>query len=216
MLAKMLYSLQFLGHGLLITLGTSGLVVALALVVGLVLGAGVTYGPWFIAWPIRLFSDVIRGIPILVLIFFVYYGLPAIHVNLATFSAAVFALTLFSTAQVIEIVRGALQSIHHGQMEAGKAIGLTFVQRLAYVILPQALRRFLPPWLNSVVDAVKGSALVSLIGISDLMLEIQKVAGRTYEALPVYIVGALIYFAINYALSTLSRRLEASTAHFRE
>ena len=216
MLAKMLYSLQFLGHGLLITLATSGLVVALALAVGMVLGAGVTYGPWFIAWPIRLFSDVIRGIPILVLIFFVYYGLPAVHVNLATFTAAVFALTLFSTAQVIEIVRGALQSIHHGQMEAGKAIGLTFVQRLAYVILPQALRRFLPPWLNSVVDAVKGSALVSLIGISDLMLEIQKVAGRTYEALPVYSVGALIYFAINYALSTLSRRLEARTAHIRD
>jgi len=128
----------------------------------------------------------------------------------------VFALTVFSTAQVIEIVRGALQSIHHGQMEAGKAIGLTFVQRLAYVILPQALRRFLPPWINSVVDAVKGSALVSLIGISDLMLEVQKVAGRTYEALPVYIVGALIYFAINYALSTLSRRLEAGTAHIRD
>jgi polar amino acid transport system permease protein len=216
MLAKMLYSLQFLGHGLLITLATSGLVVALALVVGLVFGAGVTYGPWFIAWPIRLFSDVIRGIPILVLIFFVYYGLPAVHVNLATFTAAVFALTLFSTAQVIEIVRGALQSIHHRQMEAGKAIGLTFVQRLAYVILPQALRRFLPPWINSVVDAVKGSALVSLIGISDLMLEVQKVAGRTYDALPVYIVGALIYFAINYALSTLSRRLEAGTAHIRD
>ena len=216
MLAKMLYSLQVLGHGLLITLATSGLVVALALFVGLVLGAGLTYGPWFVAWPIRLFSDVIRGIPILVLIFFVYYGLPAVHVNLATFAAAVFALTLFSTAQVIEIVRGALQSIHHGQMEAGKSIGLTFVQRLAYVILPQAVRRFLPPWINSVVDAVKGSALVSLIGISDLMLEIQKVAGRTYEALPVYIVGALIYFAINYALSTLSRRLEARIAFIRE
>src|SRR5882724_11015508 len=167
----MLYSLWFLGDGLLVTLAVSGLVVALALVVGLVLGAGVTYAPWFVAWPIRLFSDVIRGIPILVLIFFVYYGLPAVHVNLATFAAAVLALTLFSTAQVIEIVRGALQSIHHGQMEAGKAIGLTFVQRLAYVILPQGLRRFLPPWINSVVDAVKGSALVSLVGISDLMLE---------------------------------------------
>lgn len=216
MLAQMFYSLRFLGEGLLVTLEVSGLVVALALVCGVVLGAGVTYGAWFIAWPIRLFSDIIRGIPILVLIFFIYYGLPAVHVNLGSFTAAVFALTVFSTAQVIEIVRGALQSIHHGQMEAGKAIGLTFSQRMAYVILPQAMRRFLPPWLNSVVDAVKGSALVSLIGISDLMLEIQKVAGRTYEALPVYIVGALIYFAINYALSTLSRRLEAGTAHIRD
>ena len=216
MLGKILYSLQFLGGGLLVTGEVSGIVVGLALVFGVVLGAGVTYGPWFVAWPIRLFSDVIRGIPILVLIFFVYYGLPAVHVNLASFAAAVLALTLFSTAQVIEIVRGALQSIHHGQMEAGKAIGLTFVQRLAYVILPQALRRFLPPWINSVVDAVKGSALVSLVGIVDLMQAVQQVAGRTFEALPVYIMGALIYFVINYGLSTLSRWLEARTAFVRE
>ena len=113
-------------------------------------------------------------------------------------------------------MRGALQSIHHGQMEAGKAIGLTFVQRLAYVVLPQGMRRFLPPWLNSVVDAVKGSALVSLLGIADLMLSIQKVAGRTYDALPLYILGALIYFVINYSLSSLSRWLEARTAYIRE
>jgi polar amino acid transport system permease protein len=216
MLAQMFYSLRFLGEGLLVTLEVSGLVVALALVCGVVLGAGVTYGAWLIAWPIRLFSDIIRGIPILVLIFFIYYGLPAVHVNLGSFPAAVFALTVFSTAQVIEIVRGALQSIHHGQMEAGKAVGLTFPQRMAYVILPQAMRRFLPPWLNSVVDAVKGSALVSLLGIADLMLSIQKVAGRTYDALPLYILGALIYFAINYSLSSLSRWLEARTAYIRE
>ena len=216
MLAQMFYSLRFLGEGLLVTLEVSGLVVALALVCGVVLGAGVTYGAWFIAWPIRLFSDIIRGIPILVLIFFIYYGLPAVHVNLGSFPAAVFALTVFSTAQVIDIVRGALQSIHHGQMEAGKAVGLTFPQRMAYVILPQAMRRFLPPWLNSVVDAVKGSALVSLLGIADLMLSIQKVAGRTYDALPLYILGALIYFAINYSLSSLSRWLEARTAYIRE
>jgi polar amino acid transport system permease protein len=216
MLAQMFYSLRFLGEGLLVTLEVSGLVVALALVCGIVLGAGLTYGPWFIAWPIRLFSDIIRGIPILVLIFFIYYGLPAVHVNLGSFPAAVFALTVFSTAQVIEIVRGALQSIHHGQMEAGKAIGLTFAQRMAYVILPQGMRRFLPPWINSVVDAVKGSALVSLLGIADLMLSIQKVAGRTYDALPLYILGALIYFAINYSLSSLSRRLEARTAYIRD
>jgi polar amino acid transport system permease protein len=216
MLAEMLYSLRFLGEGLLVTLEVSGLVVALALVCGIVLGAGVTYGAWFIAWPIRLFSDIIRGIPILVLIFFIYYGLPAVHVNLGSFPAAVLALTVFSTAQVIEIVRGALQSVHHGQMEAGKAIGLTFAQRMAYVILPQGMRRFLPPWINSVVDAVKGSALVSLLGIADLMLSIQKVAGRTYDALPLYVLGALIYFAINYSLSSLSRWLEARTAYIRE
>ena len=80
-----------------------------------------------------------------------------------------------------------------------------------YVIFPQAVRRFLPPWINGVTDAVKGSALVSLLGVVDLMLAIQQVIGRTYEPMPLYILGALIYFAINYSLSSLSRRLERAS-----
>ncbi len=131
-------------------------------------------------------------------------------------AAAVVALSMFTTAQVIETTRGAIQSIHHGQMEAGKAIGLTFGQRLLYVIFPQALRRFLPPWINSVTDAVKGSALVSLVGVVDLMLAIQQVIGRVYEPMPLYLLGAAIYFAINYSLSSLSRRLEQHFAYIRE
>ena len=114
-----------------------------------------------------------------------------------------------------EIVRGAFQSIPKGQMEAGKAIGLVFRQRLAYILIPQATRRFIPPFINSVVDAVKGSALVSLVGVVDLMQAIQQVVGRTYQPLPVYVMGALIYFAINYALSLLARRLEARFAYIR-
>ena len=82
--------------------------------------------------------------------------------------------------------------------------------------LPQALRRFLPPWINTVVDTVKGSALVSLVGIVDLMLAIQQVIGRTFRPMPLYVLGALIYFAINYALSLASRRLERRFAYIRE
>ena len=210
------YSLPFLGQGLLVTLEVSALVVGLSLAFGLVMGVGVTYGPWLVAWPVRGFSDLVRGIPVLVLIFFVYYGLPAIGIDLDNYWAAVAALSAFMTAHVIEIVRGALQSIHHGQTEAGKAIGLTFPQRMVYVIFPQAVRRFLPPWINAVTDAVKGSALVSLIGVVDLMLAVQQVIGRIYEPMPLYILGALIYFVINYSLSTLSRRLEVRYSFIRE
>jgi len=160
--------------------------------------------------------DVVRGIPILVLIFFVYYALPITGLNLQPFSAAVLALTVFKTAQVIENIRGAIGSIPGGQMDAAKAIGLTFPARLVYVIAPQAVRRFLPPWINGVTDAVKGSALVSLLGVSDLMHSIQQVIGRTYDALPLYVLGALFYFAINYTLSMLSRRLELRYSYIRE
>jgi len=216
MIKVALASLPFLWNGLFVTIEISLTVVVLSLVAGVLLGAALTYGPAPARLAIRFFSDVIRGIPILVLIFFVYYGLPATGLNLDNFVAAILALTIFSTAQVIEIVRGALQSIHHGQMEAGKAVGLRFGQRLAYVIFPQAVRRFLPPWINSVADAVKGSALVSLVGVVDLMQAIQQVIGRTYTPMPLYILGAIIYFAINYALSSLSRMLEQRYAYIRE
>lgn len=201
-------ALPFVWRGLLITVAVSALVVTTSLVAGSVLGFLRVFGPVPLRRVIQLFSDVIRGVPVLVLIFFVFYGLPAVMINLSNFAAAVVALSLFSSAQVTELARGALQSIHHGQTEAGKAIGLTFPQRAVYVLLPQAASRFLPGWINSVTDAVKGSALVSLIGVVDLMLAIQQVIGRTYQTLPLYILGAVIYFIINYGLSTLSRRLE--------
>ena len=209
-------SLPFLWQGLLVTLEVSFLVVAISLVIGLVMGVGIVYGPRLIYWPIRLYSDLIRGIPVLVLIFFVYYGLPALGLNLDAFWAAVAALAAFKTAHVIEIARGAIQSIHYGQSDAAKAIGLTFGQRMRYVIFPQAVRRFLPPWINGVTDAVKGSALVSLIGVVDLMLAVQKVIGRTYEPMPLYVTGAILYFLVNYSLSSLSRQLEARFAYIRE
>ena len=212
----MLQALPFLGKGLAITLQVSALVVLISLLAGVALGVALVYGPAPLRWLVRGYSDVIRGIPILVLIFAIYYGLPALHLNLSSLVAAVTALSMFTTAQVVETTRGALQSIHHGQMEAGKAIGLTFPQRLRWVIFPQALRRFLPPWINSVTDAVKGSALVSLVGVVDLMLAIQQVIGRVYEPLPLYLLGAMIYFAINYSLSSLSRRLEQRFAYVRE
>ena len=211
-----LQSLPFLTKGLLTTLQVSALVVVLSLALGVLFGLILVYGPLPLRLLVRGYSDLIRGIPILVLIFAVYYGLPALKVNLISLTAAVTALTMFSTAQVIETTRGAIQSIHHGQAEAGKAIGLTFGQRLVYVVLPQAMRRFLPPWINSVTESVKGSALVSLIGVVDLMLAIQQVIGRVYEPLPLYVLGALIYFAINFSLSSLSRRLERRFAYVRE
>jgi polar amino acid transport system permease protein len=211
-----LQAIPFITKGLWITLAVSLSVVAVSLVVGVLLGIVLVYGPLPLRWLVRGYSDIIRGIPVLVLIFAVYYVLPPLHINLSNMTSAVTALAMFSTAQVIEITRGALESIHHGQMEAAKAIGLRFSQRLAYVVLPQGVRRFLPPWINSVTDAVKGSALVSLVGVVDLMLALQQVIGRIYEPMPLYLLGAFIYFAINYSLSSLSRRLEARYAFVRE
>ncbi len=216
MIQFLVTTLPFLWQGLLVTLAVSGLVVASSLVSGVMFGIGLVYGPRWIAWPIRIYSDILRGTPLLVLIFLIIYGLPLIGIDFGNYGSAVIALAAFKTAHVAEIARGAIQSIHYGQTDAGKAIGLTFRQRLHYVILPQAVRRFLPPWINAVADAVKGSALVSLAGIVDLTLAAQQVIGRTYDPLPMYLLAAAMYFAINYSLSQTSRRLEARFAYIRE
>jgi polar amino acid transport system permease protein len=204
----LLQALPFLLDGLRLTLLVSAAVVALSLVIGVPLGCVLGFGPLWARVPIRIYADFVRGVPILVLLYFVYYGMPAAGVNLPSLAAAIVALTAFKTAQVIEITRGAFQSIPQGQTEAAKAIGLRLIDRFIYVLAPQATRRFLPPFVNSVVDTVKGSSLVSLLGIVDLMLSLQQVIGRSYAALPLYLIGALMYFAINFPLSALSRRLE--------
>jgi len=212
-----LYSLPFLLKGTVVTLVVSALVASCSLVLGVLLGTLVCYGPTPLRWTIRLYCDIIRGIPVPVLIFTVYYGLPLLlGFPINNFVDAVFALTVFTTAQVTEIARGAIQSIHFGQIEAGKAIGLGFWPRVFHVIFPQAIRRFLPPWINNVTDVVKGSALVSLVGIVELMLQIKQVAGRVYEPMPIYIAGTIIYFLINYSLSSASRKLEGHYAYIRE
>ena len=216
MLDQIAYAIPFLLPGLLVTIEVSLITVAVSTVIGIVLGVGLVYGPLPLRWAVRGFSDIIRGIPILVLLFFVYYGLPLTGLNLNSFAAAVLGLTIFKIAQVIEYVRGAIQSVPRGQMDAAKAIGLPFHERLIYVVAPQAVRRFLPPWLNGVTDAVKGSALISLLGVGDLMFDIQKVVGRTYDPLALYCFGALLYFVMNYALSIASRALERRFSYIRE
>jgi polar amino acid transport system permease protein len=209
-------TVPYLWQGLLMTLLVSLLVVTSSLVAGVLLGIGFAYGPWWLRLPLRLYSDVLRGLPLLVVIFTIYYLLPFAGLNLQPLPSVILALALFKMAHVGEVARGAIQSIPPGQTDAARAIGLTFPQRLVYVILPQAVRRFLPPWINSVTEAVKGSSLASLVGIVDLMLASQQVIGRTYQPLPVYLLAAVMYFAINYSLSVASRRLEARYAYMRD
>jgi polar amino acid transport system permease protein len=212
-----LYSLPFLLKGTLVTLWVSAIVATCSLMLGVLLGTLVCYAPAPVRWTITLYCDVIRGIPVPPFILIMYYGVPLLlGFPINNYVDALLALTVFTTAQVTEIARGAIQSIHFGQIEAGKAIGLGFWPRVLYVVFPQAIRRFLPPWVNNLTDVVKGSALISLVGIVELMLQIKQVAGRVYVPMPIYIAGTIIYFLINYGLSSASRKLEGHYAFIRE
>ncbi len=206
-------SAPLIGRGLLVTLGVSMAVLVLGTLIGLAGGLSLLYGRRPLQWAVRIYVDALRGIPQLVLIFAIFYGFPVLGLQMSAVVAGIIALSLFCGAHVAEVVRGAVASIPRGQPDAAAAIGLTFRQRLRYVVLPQAVGRFLPAWVNTAVEIVKSSSLVSLVSVVDLTMATQQVVGRTREALLFYGVAALLYFAINFSLSMMGRHLERRYRH---
>jgi polar amino acid transport system permease protein len=200
-------------RGLTVTLQVSVLVLLIGTVIGIGGGLALLYGNRPLRMLVRAYVDTIRGIPLLVLIFAIFYGLPALGLKVSALTAGVLALSVFCGAHVSEVIRGGIDSIPKGQTDAGKAIGLAFRQRLRYVIFPQAIGRILPSWVNTAVELVKASSLVSLVSVVDLMLAIQQIVGRTRQTLLLYAVAALLYFLINYAISALGQRLEKRFAY---
>jgi polar amino acid transport system permease protein len=200
-------------RGLMVTATVSIAVLLLGTLLGMGGGLSLSYGAKPLRWLVRIYVDVGRGIPQLVLIFAIFYGLPALGVQVSAIVAGILALSLFCGAHMSEIVRGGVDSIPRGQADAAKSIGLTFRQRLRHVIFPQALGRILPAWVNTAVEIVKSSSLVSLVSVVDLTMAIQQIVGRTREALLFYAVAAALYFAINFTLSIAGRRMERRFAH---
>ena len=200
--------LPLLRQGVAITLQISVLVIAVGSIIGMFGGLGLLYGPLWLRAPLRGYVDIIRGLPLLVTIFVIFYVPPALGVEVGGFTAVVMALSLFAGAHISEIVRGSVSSVSRGQSDSAKALGLTFWSRIWYVILPQALPAIIPPWTNTAVEMVKGSSLAYLVSVSELLFQTYKVVGRTGAAMQLYIAAALLYFAINFALSRAGLLLE--------
>lgn len=204
-----------LWRGISATLLASGLTIVVATILGVLLGSILAYGWLPFRLLARLYVDVLRGIPVLVLILFTYYGLALFGINVPAFTAGVIALSAFATAHVAETLRGAVQSVPAGQMEAGKAIGLRFTQRLRYVILPQALRRMLPPWVNIGLEVVKGTTLLSVIGVVELLLATQQIVARNYMIIDFYLFAGLLYLIINFSIAQLGALLERRLSYLK-
>ncbi len=206
-------SAPLLGRGLLVTLLVSVCVLLLGTIIGLGGGLCLLYGARPLRLAVRCYVDALRGIPQLVLIFAIFYGFPAIGLPVSAIGAGILALSLFCGAHVAEVVRGAVASIPRGQTDAAMGIGLDFRQRLRHVIFPQAVVRILPAWVNTAVEIVKSSSLVSLVSVVDLTMAVQQIVGRTREALLFYAVAAALYFILNFTLSMAGQRLEKRFSH---
>lgn len=156
----------------------------------------------------RVYVSVIRGTPLLVQLFIIFYGLPNVGITLDPFISAVIGFSLSVGAYASEIIRAAILSIPKGQWEAGYSIGMTYTQALKRIILPQAARVSVPPLSNSFISLVKDTSLASLVLVTEMFRRAQEIASRNYEFLLVYTEAALIYWVICFFLSILQQYME--------
>ena len=168
------------------------------------------------------YVEFIRGTPLLVQLFIIYYGLQAVGIrfpdvpfiskilgiNFSDFMSGVITMGLNSAAYVCEIFRGGIQSIDKGQMEAGRSLGLSYNRTLFHIIIPQAVRNVLPALGNEFVVVIKESSIVSIIGIADLMYKANTVRGNTFQPFEPLLVAAVVYFLLTFPLSKLLAYIE--------
>jgi polar amino acid transport system permease protein len=181
----------------------------LGCVVGLTVGLGRLWPKRRIVYAVcSAYVLLIRGTPLLVQLFLLFFGLPQLGVVLPAFACGVLGLGLYSGAYVSEIVRGSIQSIARGQTLAAQSLGMAEGQVMRHVVLPQALVRMIPPLGNEFIALIKNSALVSLLTIPDLMHEGQKIIAVSYRSLEVYLAVAAVYLVLTGTTAWLLRRVE--------
>ena len=153
----------------------------------------------------RFYIWVIRGTPLLVQLFVVFYGLPNLGIYLDAFPAAVLVFSINEGAYCAETMRAALESVPVGQIEAGYCVGMTYTQIMRRIVLPQALRTAFPPLSNSLISMVKDTSLAANITVMEMFMATQRIVARTYEPLALYLEVALIYLLFSTALTALQR-----------
>lgn len=178
-----------------------------ALLVGVIVGTIRSRSTVFAA-PLAFYVEFFRGTPLLVQLFFIYYGLAQVGVVMPAFVAAVVGLGLNGGAYVSEIVRGALSGIEKGQYDAAHALGMNWLGTIVWVVMPQALRIATPPLVNSFSSMLKDTSLVSLLAITEMMNIANQIYSRTFRAFEIFAVVALMYFVMTFGFSVASRRLE--------
>ena len=153
----------------------------------------------------RFYVWVVRGTPLLVQLFVVFYGLPNIGILIDPFPAAVIVFSINEGAYSAETIRAALEAVPRGQMEAGECVGMTYLQIIRRIVLPQALRIAFPPLSNSLIAMVKDTSLAANITVTEMFMATQRIVARTYEPLALYIEVGLIYLLFCTVLTRLQR-----------
>lgn len=202
-------NLRFLLSGIWLTVGLSSVSIFFSIILGLFISLpGLSNNSVFRGLN-RIYVEIFRSIPVLVLILWVYYGLPVVlGLSLSPFVAGIVALALSDSAFEAEIFRAGIQSIERGQTEAADALGFDYFQKMWHIILPQAIRRILPPLGNQFVYMLKMSSLLSIIGLQELTRKANELTVTVYRPLEIYTVLVLEYLVLILIVSWMVRRLE--------
>ena len=164
---------------------------------------------WWLRWPAILYIDLVRTVPLIMVIFWAFFLMPVLTGHATTpVKAALFALILFNTSYMAEVIRAGIQSIPRGQVEASRAIGLTYLQTMRHVVLPQALRNMSPALVSRFIALFMGTSLVYIIGVTEFFRAANNVNNRVYRSYEIFGFVALVYFVCCYSLSLASTALE--------
>ena len=199
--------------GLIFTVPLTLITFVLGILLGLLVTLARLYGPTPLVALVRFYVWLIRGTPLLVQLFLIFYGLPSAGIVLDAFTAAVIGFTLNIGAYSSEIIRATLAAIPKGQWDAAYSIGMNWPQVMWRVILPQAARIAVPPLSNTFISLVKDTSLAAAVTVPELFQAAQRLASVTYEPLILYSETALIYLMFSSVLSTLQDRLERKLTH---
>ena len=205
----MINSIPLLIVGAGITIQITAISVAIGLVIGMFVGVARVSNIRPLRWLAAVYVDFLRGTPLLVQIFLIYFALPVLLGNrVDPFIAAITACGINSGAYIAEIFRAGIQAIDDGQMEAGRSLGMTWWQTMWYIIIPQAFRNIVPPLGNEFIALLKDSSLVSVIGFEELTRRGQLIIARTYGSLEIWICVAIIYLIMTLTISRFVAFLE--------
>lgn len=194
-------------NGALLTLQISAFSLLLSIPIGVIAGLLRVSNKKYLSLPATLYIEFVRGVPLLVLLLWIYFALGK-FLNLGSYWSAISGLAIFSGAFVAEIVRAGIEAVPKGQMEAARSSGMTYMQAMKLIILPQAVRMVLPPMASQFIILIKDSSLVSVISVVDLTLIGKNLVATTFRSLEIWTFIALIYFAMTFTLSQIIRYFE--------
>ncbi|WP_180964007.1 amino acid ABC transporter permease [Haloimpatiens massiliensis] len=191
--------------GSIVTLKLYVLTIVLSIPLGTIIALAKTFKPF--EKILGIYTWIFRGTPLLLQLFFLYYGLPVLGIKLTEFSAALITFILNYSAYFAEIIRGGVMSIDQGQYEGAKVLGMNYMQTMRRIILPQAFLRIIPSICNEAINLVKDTALVTVIGMGEILRNSKEIVTREFTIVP-FFIAAIIYLGISSLIVIFFRRLE--------